>query len=54
MHYVRRVGSIDSTLAEREIVDSIEQIGLAHSIAANETVYPGGEIDVHLLQIPII
>ena len=54
MHYVRRVGSIDSTLAEREIIDSVEQVGLAHSIAADETVNSGGEFDIHLLQVPII
>ena len=54
VHYVRRVGGIDGTLAEREVIDSIEQVCLAHSITADKTIYLGRECNFHLLQVSIV
>ena len=36
-----RVDGIGGAFAEREVVDGIEQVGLAHAVLTNETVYIG-------------
>ena len=44
MLYHLRVDRIERTTAERQVVDSIEQIGLALAIAAEKTVELGREL----------
>ena len=54
---VRNIGTVDRTygaLAEGEIIDCIEQIGLSHSVASYETVYLARKSKRDIGQIPII
>ena len=48
------VGYRHCTLAEREIVHRIQQIGLSHSVAAYKAVYLWRERHVHLAQVPVV
>ena len=43
---VLSVDRVEVTLAEREVIDGIEEVGLPHSVVADETVDSGAEIDV--------
>ena len=48
------VGNDKSTLAEREIIHSIEQIGLSHTITADEAVYLRRQRNIDVGQILVI
>lgn len=48
------IGRIYGTPAEREIVNGIQQIGLAHTIMAYKAVQPVGKIQVSLDEIAVI
>ena len=48
------VGRWYGTLAERQVIDSIEQVCLSHAIAAYETIYLWRQRNVDVSQIPII
>ena len=51
---VLRINGIARTLAEGQVVDGIQQIGLAHAVLAEEAVQLGRERQLHLLQVLII
>jgi len=43
---VLSVYRIEIALAEREVVDGVEQVGLSHSVVAKQAVDSGTEVDV--------
>ena len=47
-------GGVDVTLAEREVIDGVEQIGLAHTIIAEEAVDLRRANDVSLPDVLIV
>ena len=49
-----RVDGVRSALAEREVVDGIEQIGLAHAVLPNKAVHIGRKLEVGLLDVLIV
>ena len=54
---VRNIGTVDRTycaLAEREVIDGIEQIGLSHSVATYKAVYLARKSKRNIGQIPIV
>jgi len=54
MHHVLGIDGIGGTLAERKIIDSIQQIGLPHPILSDETIHLVRKVKFHLFQILIV
>jgi hypothetical protein len=51
---VLRIDGVGGTFAEREEVDGIQQVRLAHPILSDEAVHLGREVEFHLFQILIV
>ncbi len=49
-----RVDGVGIAFTEREVIDRIQQVGLAHSIVPDETVDLGGELQFSLSEIFIV
>lgn len=50
----QRIQRTATALAERQVVDGIEDIGFAHAIAPNEAIYVGRELQFDVFEIAII
>ena len=52
--YHRIAATADAALAETQVVDGIEHIGLAHSIVAGETINLGRKLQIGFRNILIV
>ena len=49
-----RVYRVGGALAERQVVDGIQQVGLAHAVLPDEAVHVGRELEVGLLDVLVV
>ena len=49
-----RVYRVGGALAERQVIDGIQQVGLAHAVLPDEAVHVGRKLEVGLLDVLIV